>query len=326
MSQTAPTSTKTFASHADVEEKQVSFDQLSPHAWAYTAEGDPNTGIVIGDDAVMVIDTQATPVMAEDVIRRIRQVTDKPIKYVLLSHYHAVRVLGASAYRPEHIIASQDTYDLIVERGEQDKASEIGRFPRLFRNVESVPPGLTWPTITFTGKMTLWLGKLEVQILQLGRGHTKGDTVVWLPQDKVLFSGDLVEFDATPYAGDAYFQDWPQTLDKIAALKPEKLVPGRGRALQTPAEVAAGLEGTRAFVSELYAAVKAGAAAGRDLKTVYRETFDALAPKYGQWVIFAHCMPFDVTRAYDEATQYPDPRIWTAERDIEMWKALEDVK
>src|SRR5256885_4656694 len=75
--------------------------------------------------------------------------------------------------------------------------------------------------------MTLWLGKLEVQILQLGRGHTKGDTVVWLPQDKVLFSGDLVEFGATPYAGDAYFQDWPHTLDAIAALQPEKLVPGR---------------------------------------------------------------------------------------------------
>ncbi|MCU7373067.1 MBL fold metallo-hydrolase [Paucibacter sp. O1-1] len=318
--------TKTFASQADLEVKKVSFDKLSDHAWAYTAEGDPNTGIVIGDDAVMVIDTQATPVMAQDVIRRIREVTDKPIKYVLLSHYHAVRVLGASAYQPEHIIASQDTYDLIVERGEQDKASEIGRFPRLFQAVESVPPGMTWPTITFTGKMTMFLGKLEVQILQLGRGHTKGDTVVWLPQDKVLFSGDLVEFDATPYAGDAYFKDWPQTLDNIAALKPEKLVPGRGRALQNPAEVAAGLAGTRAFVSELYESVKAGASAGRDLKTVYRETYERLAPKYGQWVIFSHCMPFDVTRAYDEATQYPDPRIWTAERDIAMWQALEDIK
>jgi glyoxylase-like metal-dependent hydrolase (beta-lactamase superfamily II) len=166
--------------------------------------------------------------MAQDVIRRIREVTDKPIKYVVLSHYHAVRVLGAAAYQPEHIIASQDTRDLIVERGEQDKASEIGRFPRLFRNVESVPPGMTWPTMTFTGKMTLWLGKLEVQLIQLGRGHTKGDTVVWLPQDKVLFSGDLVEFDATPYAGDAYFQDWPKTLDNIAALQPQALVPGRG--------------------------------------------------------------------------------------------------
>lgn len=319
------TKTKTFASQADLEEKRVSFDKLSEHAYAYTAEGDPNTGIVIGDDAVMVIDTQATPVMAADVIRRIREVTDKPIKYVVLSHYHAVRVLGASAYKPEHIIASQDTLDLIYERGEQDKASEIGRFPRLFRNVESVPPGMTWPTLTFTGKMTLWMGKLEVHLLQLGRGHTKGDTVVWLPQEKILFSGDLVEFDATPYAGDAYFRDWPQTLDNLTALKPEKLVPGRGAALQTREQVAAGLAGTRAFVSELYESVKAGASAGRDLKTVYRETYERLAPKYGQWVIFAHCMPFDVTRAYDEATQYPDPRIWTAERDIAMWKALESV-
>ena len=314
---------KTFASAADLEVKKVSFDKLSDHAYAYTAEGDPNTGIIIGDDAVMVIDTQATPVMAQDVIRRIREVTDKPIQYVLLSHYHAVRVLGASAYGAEHIIASEDTRDLIVERGQFDKDSEIGRFPRLFQNVESVPDGLTWPTITFNQKMTLWLGKLEVQILQLGRGHTKGDTVAWLPQEKILFSGDLVEFDATPYAGDAYFQDWPQTLDNIAALKPEKLVPGRGAALQTPDQVQAGLAGTRAFISDLYESVKASAAKGEDLRKVYEATFAQLQPKYGHWVIFNHCMPFDVTRAYDEATQYPDPRIWTAERDVQMWKALE---
>ena len=317
------TEKKAFASQADLAVKQVSFDKLSEHAYAYTAEGDPNTGIIVGDDAVMVIDTQATPVMAADVIRRIREVTDKPIRYVVLSHYHAVRVLGASAYKPEQIIASQDTYDLIVERGEADKASEIGRFPRLFNAVESVPPGVTWPTLTFTGKMTLWLGKLEVQLLQLGRGHTKGDTVAWLPQEKILFSGDLVEFDATPYAGDAYFKDWPATLDALAALQPAKLVPGRGAALQTPEQVQRGLAGTRAFVSELYASVEAGAKAGRELKAVYRETMERLRPKYGQWVIFDHCMPFDVTRAYDEATQYADPRVWTAERDVAMWKALE---
>lgn len=316
--------TKKFASQADLEEKKVTFKQISEHAWAYTAEGDPNSGIIIGDDAVLVADTQATPVMAADVIRRIREVTDKPIKYVVLTHYHAVRVLGASAYKPDHIIASQDTYDLIVERGEQDKASEIGRFPRLFQNVETVPEGLTWPTLTFSGKMTLWLGKLEVQLLQLGRGHTKGDTVVWLPKEKTLLSGDLVEFDATPYAGDAYFKDWPNTLDKVAALNPKALVPGRGAALTTPDEVAEGLAGTRAFIADVYESVKAGAKAGRDLKVVYQETIDKLRPKYGHWVIFDHCMPFDVTRCYDEVTQYADPRIWTTERDIQMWKALED--
>jgi glyoxylase-like metal-dependent hydrolase (beta-lactamase superfamily II) len=320
MSMNAP---KSFASHADVQEKQVSFTQLSEHAWAYTAEGDPNTGVVIGDDAVLVADTQATPAMAADVIRRIREVTDKPIRYVVLTHYHAVRVLGASAYQPQQILASQDTFDLIRERGEADKASEIGRFPRLFRDVETVPAGLTWPTITFTGKMTLWLGTLEVQLLQLGRGHTKGDTVVWLPQERTLLSGDLVEFDATPYAGDAYFQDWPATLDNVAALKPLALVPGRGPALRGEAQVRAGLEMTKAFVSELYASVKAGAAAGRDLKAVYRDTYERLKPRYGQWVIFDHCLPFDVTRAYDEATAYPDPRVWTADRDRLMWETLE---
>jgi glyoxylase-like metal-dependent hydrolase (beta-lactamase superfamily II) len=314
---------KKFASQADLEDKQISFTQLSRHAWAYTAEGDPNTGIIIGDDAVLVADTQATPAMAADVIRRIREVTDKPIKYVVLTHYHAVRVLGASAYQPQQILASQDTYDLIVERGEADKASEIGRFPRLFRNVETVPAGLTWPTMAFSGRLTLWLGKLEVQLLQLGRGHTKGDTVVWLPGEKTLLSGDLVEFDATPYAGDAYFSDWPQTLENIAALKPEALVPGRGPALKGAAQVQRGLEVTRAFVSDLYASVKAGAAAGMDLKAVYRETYDRLKPRYGSWVIFDHCMPFDVTRAYDEATQHRDPRIWTAERDRQMWETLE---
>jgi glyoxylase-like metal-dependent hydrolase (beta-lactamase superfamily II) len=314
--------TKKFASQADLAEKKISFDKLSEHAYAYTAEGDPNTGIVVGDAAVMVIDTQATPVMAQDVIRRIREVTDKPIKYVVLSHYHAVRVLGASGYRPEHIIASRDTYDLIRERGEQDMKSEIERFPRLFRAVESVP-GLTWPTLVFEKRMTLWLGKLQVEIMQLGRGHTKGDTVVWLPQEKILFSGDLVEFEATPYTGDAYLTDWPATLDAIAALQPAKLVPGRGASLQTPAQVKAGLDATRAFVTEMFESVKRGAAAGKDLRTVYHETYGALKPKFGHWVIFDHCLPFDVSRAYDEATRYRDPRIWTAERDKEMWQALE---
>lgn len=313
---------KAFASQADLDEKKVSFTKLSDNAYAYTAEGDPNTGVIIGDDAVMVIDTQATPVMAQDVIRKIRTVTDKPIKYVLMSHYHAVRVLGASAYQPEQIIASQDTYDLIVERGAQDMKSEIERFPRLFQAVETIP-GLTWPTLTFTGQMTLWLGKLEVRIMQLGRGHTKGDTVAWLPEQKILFSGDLVEYDATPYAGDAYFKDWPQTLDRIAALQPAALVPGRGAALTTPELVQAGLAGTKAFVTDLYQRVVEGQTAGKDLNAIYKDTHAHLKPTYGHWVIYDHCLPFDVTRALDEATQYPDPRIWTAERDAAMWQSLE---
>ena len=313
---------KKFASQADLAEKKISFVQLAEGAYAYTAEGDPNSGVIVGDDCVMVIDTQATPVMAQDVIRRIREITDKPIKYIVLSHYHAVRVLGASAYQPECIIASQGTWDLIVERGEADMNSEIERFPRLFRAVESIP-GLTWPNIVFKDAMSVWMGKREVRVMHLGRGHTKGDTVVWLPKERVLFSGDLVEYGATPYTGDAYLRDWPQTLDRLRSLNPAALVPGRGDALRAPHEVEAGVRGTQDFITQMFESARAGAQAGRPLREVYRATYEKLKPTFGHWVIFDHCMPFDVSRAYDEATQYPDPRIWTAQRDKEMWEALE---
>lgn len=313
---------KAFASQGDLEEKTITFEELAEGLYAYTAEGDPNSGIIVGDDSVMVVDTQATPVMAQGVIDRIRSVTDKPIDYVLLSHYHAVRVLGASAYRAKHIIASRDTHDLIAERGQQDYESEVGRFPRLFQSVETVP-GLTWPNLVFEKSLTLYLGKREVQILQLGRGHTKGDTVVWLPNEKVLFAGDLVEFGATPYTGDAYLRDWPQTLGRLRELGAEKLIPGRGAALKTAAEVEEGIAGTQAFLTEMYQSVAEGVAAKKSLKDIYGETFERLEPKFGSWVIFEHCMPFDVTRAYDEASGIDDPRIWTADRDREMWQALE---
>ena len=164
---------KAFASQADLTDKKISFTQLSANAYAYTAEGDPNTGVIVGDDAVMVI------------------------------------------------------------------------------------------------------------------------------------------------------KDWPHTLDRLAALQPRALVPGRGAALTTPEQVAQGLKGTRDFIADVYASVQAGVKAGKDLNAVYKETFAKLKPKYGHWVIFDHCMPFDVTRCYDEATQYADPRIWTAERDRQMWETLE---
>ena len=312
---------KAFASKGDLDPKTVSFTRLADNAYAYTAEGDPNTGVIIGDDCVMVIDAQATPVMAQDVVRHIRTVTDKPIRHVVLSHYHAVRVLGASGYGAQNIIASRDTYDLIVERGQQDYQSEFERFPRLFQAVETIP-GLTWPTIVFERELTMWLGQTEVRLLQLGRGHTKGDTVAWMPKEGVLFSGDLVEFGATPYTGDAYLRDWPATLDRIAELQPRALVPGRGDALQTPAAVAESLRGTRAFVTKMYESVRAARAAGKDLKQAYDETRERLIPEFGHWVIFEHCLPFDISRAYDEAGGIDDPRIWTAERDAEMWQSM----
>ncbi|WP_024280230.1 MBL fold metallo-hydrolase [Xanthobacter sp. 126] len=316
--------TRTFASQGDLAEKKETFTELADGVFALTAEGDPNSGVIIGDDSVLVIDARATPVMAKELVARIRAVTDKPIRHVLLTHYHAVRVLGAAGFEERiNVIASDVTRDMIVERGAQDMASEIQRFPRLFRAQDTIP-GLTWPTMTFHKEMTLWLGSREVRIIHAGRGHTRGDTIAWLPKEKVLFAGDLVEYGATPYCGDAHFRDWPQTLDRLEALGPQKLVPGRGEALVTPQAIKAGLDETRAFLRDAFAIAEAGVNAGHDLKTVYAEAMRQMRPKYGHWVIFEHCMPFDIARAYDEAQGIDNPRIWTADRDMEMWQALED--
>jgi len=313
---------KAFASRGDLEEKQETFVKLADNAWCLTAEGDPNTGVIIGDDGVMVIDTRATPAMAEDVIRHVRTVTDKPFKYVLLTHYHAVRVMGASAYKADHIIASQGTYELIKERGQQDFDSEVQRFPRLFRSVESVP-GLTWPNLVFESALTLWLGRTEVQIRHIGKGHSKGDTIAFLPKERVLFAGDLVEEGTTPYCGDAYLEEWPATLERLRGFKAEKLVPGRGDAMMTAATSDAAIAATAGFLRDMRSAVEAGVKAGKDLKAVFEETSRKLQPKYGQWVIFEHCLPFNISRCFDEVSGIADPRIWTAERDIEMWKSLQ---
>jgi glyoxylase-like metal-dependent hydrolase (beta-lactamase superfamily II) len=313
---------KGFASASDLGEKKISFDEIGKDLYAFTAEGDPNSGVIVGDDGVMVIDAQATPVMAIEVIERARKITDKPITHVLLTHYHAVRVLGASAYQEAEILASDVTRGLIAERGRQDMDSEIGRFPRLFRAVESIP-GLTWPTVTFPKEMSVWLGKREVRIMHIGRGHTAGDVIAHVPDADVVFSGDLVEYRSACYCGDAHFTDWPATLDRLAEFRAKALVPGRGAALTTPEQVTEGIEMTTDFLTTLYGSVQESVRQGRSLKDTFAAARAIMDPKFSSFAIYEHCLPFNVSRAYDEARGTDWPVIWTAQRDREMWAALQ---
>jgi len=311
-----------FASTGDVSEKNISFTEIGRDLYAFTAEGDPNSGIIIGDDGVIVVDAQATPVMAGLVIERVRQVTDKPIKYVVLSHYHAVRVLGATAYGANEILASEACRAMIAERGQEDWASEYQRFPRLFRAAESIP-GLTWPSLTFRQRMTLYLGKRRVELCQIGRAHTAGDIVAYVPDANVVFSGDIVEYKSACYCGDAHFNDWPGTLERLAALNADALVPGRGDALVGADRVAEAVALTREFLRDTYEPVKRGVARGASLKECFEAASAAMRPKYASWPIYEHCQPFNIARAYDEAQGIDTPRIWTAERDRAMWSELQ---
>ncbi|MFS4436963.1 MBL fold metallo-hydrolase [Paracoccaceae bacterium GXU_MW_L88] len=313
---------KQFASAGDMAEKQVSFTEIGRDLWAFTAEGDPNTGVIIGDDSVMIVEAQATPRLARKVIEKVREVTDKPISHLVMTHYHAVRVLGASAYGAPTVIMGEKARSMVVERGQEDWDSEFGRFPRLFQGHEEIP-GLTWPTETFSDRMTVYLGSRRVDLMHLGRAHTAGDIVIHVPDENVMFTGDIVEYHSACYCGDGHFRDWPQTIEAIRAFDLDAIAPGRGDALVGQEMVNKALDNTADFIRSTFDPARRVAQRGGSLKDAWDAVRAACDPKFGDYAIYEHCLPFNVARAYDEAQGIDTPRIWTAERDREMWDQLQ---
>ena len=313
---------KAFASQSDMSEKKISFTEIGEGLYAFTAEGDPNSGVIIGDDSVMIVEAQATPRLANKVIECVRSVTDKPISHVVLTHYHAVRVLGASAFNADQIIMSDMARAMVVERGQEDWDSEFQRFPRLFEGHESIP-GLTWPTTTFDGSMSVYLGNRRVDLMHLGRAHTAGDIVINVPDQNVMFTGDIVEYHSACYCGDGHFADWGDTLDNIKSFEVDAIAPGRGDALVGQDMVNRAIESTRDFVESTYRPVAKVAARNCSLKEAWDACCAECDPKFSDYAIYEHCLPFNVARAYDEARGIDTPRIWTAQRDLDMWEALQ---
>ncbi|MFT7595048.1 MAG: glyoxylase-like metal-dependent hydrolase (beta-lactamase superfamily II) [Paracoccaceae bacterium] len=313
---------KAFASQGDMTEKKITFEEVGKDLYAFTAEGDPNSGVIIGDDSVMIVEAQATPRLAQKVIDCVRTVTDKPISHVVMTHYHAVRVLGASAYGADQIIMGDAARAMVVERGQEDWDSEFQRFPRLFEGYESIP-GLTYPTTTFSEDMTVYLGNRRIDLMHLGRAHTAGDIVIHVPDQDVMFTGDIVEYHSACYCGDGHFADWGNTLDNIAAFDVDAIAPGRGDALIGKDMVDAAIENTRSFVHDTYFPAAKVASRGGSLKDAWDAVREVCDPKYADYAIYEHCLPFNVARAFDEARGIDTPRIWTAQRDLEMWDQLQ---
>ena len=313
---------KKFASQGDMTDKKITFDEIGEGLWAFTAEGDPNSGVIIGDDSVMIVEAQATPRLAGLVIEKVRSVTDKPISHLVLTHYHAVRVLGASAYNAGQIIMSDTARAMVAERGQEDWDSEFQRFPRLFEGHESIP-GLTWPTTTFSKSMTVYLGKRRVDISCPGRAHTAGDAVIHVPDQNVMFTGDIVEDRSACYCGDGHFADWGATLDVIRDYRLDAIAPGRGGALTGQDAVNRAIASTRDFVDSTYRPAARVAARGGSLNEAWHAVREECDPKFSDYAIYEHCLPFNVSRAYDEARGMDTPRIWTDKRDLEMWEQLQ---
>jgi glyoxylase-like metal-dependent hydrolase (beta-lactamase superfamily II) len=236
-----------------------------------------------------------------------------------------VRVLGASAFDADVIVAHENTRALVAERGKQDWESEFARMPRLAEHADSVP-GLTGPSLTFSDRLTVDLGgdRGDLVLQYCERGHPEGDIGGWLPRHKILFAGDLVEAEAALYTGDAFHGEWAcTTLDRVAALGAETLIGGRGAVSRGRDAVAAAIAQTRHFLDVMIHEVARTQHRGGTLKDAFEACHAALDARYGRWPIFEHCLPFDVSRLWDELAGVERPVIWTAERDQEVWAQLQ---
>jgi len=203
-----------------------------------------NTTLIVGEDSALVIDTTFYPYAAREDIAKIRELTDKPVRYVLNTHWHNDHVAGNGEYRKSFpdctIIAHHQTLrdmDLNLPNaakrllpGFEDNAkkSDDGPQDRLQRIVDDYRSiQYERPTLTFEESLVLNLGDREVRIEFVGRGNTNGDAVVFVPTERVLVTGDLV-VSPIPYVYDGYPTEWVDTLERLASYDVEFIVPGHG--------------------------------------------------------------------------------------------------
>ncbi len=142
--------------------------------------------------------------------------------------------------------------------------------------------------------MTVYLGNRKIEIMHLGRAHTAGDAVIYVPDQNVMFTGDIVEYHSACYCGDGHFADWGPTLDAIKAYEVDAIAPGRGDALVGEKMVNAAIENTRDFVASTYKPVQKIAARGGSLKEAWDAVRAECDPKFADYAIYEHCLPFNV--------------------------------
>lgn len=188
-------------------------------------DGATNSGFVVTDAGVVVIDTQGPRELAQKLREMIREVTDKPVIYVVNTHYHGDHTFGNQYFaKTRAIISHAKTRKNLIERDQAHRE----RFLKFFGEGSLDNFVLTLPTMTIQQGMTLRVGGRTFEIMHFGQGHTDGDLVVYLPEERILFSGDLVYNQRLPWVGDGDTGAWLGVLSELSKLDVQLCVPGHG--------------------------------------------------------------------------------------------------
>jgi cyclase len=241
--------------------KVTKFEKVAEGVYYASGAGGGNSPVIVGDREVMVVDTNTTPAGTRAFLEDLKLVTTKPVKWAVNSHYHydhadgnqVYREIGADVVAHEYVQYALTNFDILhrepymtsqVVNGQRriDNAkkalaeekdpqkrtaltAQLAAAEQIWKDLQEIR--VTPPNVTYTDKKIIDLGNREVQLLFLGRGHTNGDTFVYLPKEKIVCTGDMLE-SAPAYMGDAHFDEWIAAMDRLKALDYELTLPGHG--------------------------------------------------------------------------------------------------
>jgi len=271
----------------------VGLIEVAANTFAYVqapgSAGISNAGVVLGPDRAVVVDALTTNPMALAFLGKLRSVTALPISHLLLTHHHVDHFLGIQNFLPTQVVSHEQCRDKIARRGEATLANYRQARPHFVEGLRDTR--ICVPDQTFDQRLTLYLGDREVQFFHWGYAHTRGDAMIYLPREKVLYAGDIAFHRVTPLAHEGHIGNWLQVVDRVLALDVETIVPGHG-----PVGGKSELELMRGYLQRVY--------------TATRECFDAGLPEeeaaasidvgpYRDWVDAERLGP-NVKRAYGE--------------------------
>jgi len=255
--------------------------ELDNGIYARLHEGLTNSGIIVGDTSVLVIDSLRMPSFARSLIEDVRKVTDKPVKYVIDTHSHWDHSWGNQEFPEAAIIGHENCYTEMVDVEWNDewktKILSSGDPWSDEANVVTITP----PDVTFQDNMKLHFGGRELVLRYFGKAHTSGDTFIHLPKERIVFTGDVAQDGGVPYLGDSYPDEWPDTDDRMVELPVDRFVSGHG-----PVGDMTALKTARDFIHSLVGDMKKAIADGQSSDVASGNVFNGLQERYGSWRSF----------------------------------------
>jgi cyclase len=252
-------------------------------------DGATNSGVVVTDEGVVVIDTQGPKGLAMALRQSLEGVTDSPVIFVVNTHYHGDHTFGNQYFTgPRAIIAHDNARKALVE----NDAAHRARFKRFFGETSLAGFSLTLPGVTFSSSLSLRVGSRTFVIVHPGIAHTEGDVYVYLPEEKVVFTGDLLFKGRLPWLGDGDSLGAVAALDELLALDATVYVPGHG-----PVAGREDLRAYKGYLLDLRREVKRLKYAGKTLNEVKKEI---RLDGYADLLMYDKWLPLNAGKVYLE--------------------------